>query len=160
MSSPGIDHEAKMPRLRKADYELLATFRRELRNFLAFSEQVAQATGLSAQQYQALLAIKGYSGREQVTVGELAQELLLVHHSASELADRMVSNGLLARSVDERDRRRTLLSPTPRAEVLLARMAHTHLEELRRIQPSLLKLFAQFAPKGTQKLAAADVMND
>jgi hypothetical protein len=88
-----------MPRIKKADYELLAAFRRELRNFFAFSEQVAQATGMSAQQYQALLAIKGYSGREQVTVGELAQELLLVHHSASELADRMVSNGLLERSV-------------------------------------------------------------
>jgi hypothetical protein len=39
-------------------------------------------------------------------------------------------------------------------------MALTHIEELRRIQPSLLKLFAQFALKGTQKLAAADVMND
>lgn len=137
--------------MKKTDYELLATFRREMRSFFAFSERVAQSTGLSAQQYQALLAIKGYPGRKHVTVGELAQELLLAHHSASELADRMVSNGLLTRSVDERDRRRTLLSVTPQAEVVLSSMALTHLEELRRIQPSLLKLFARFTPSETEK---------
>ena len=53
--------------MRKDDYELLAAFRRELRRFLAFSERVAQATGLPAQQYQALL------GTEEVTV-EFAED--------------------------------------------------------------------------------------
>ena len=145
---------AKAPRMKKADYELLATFRRELRRFFAFSEQVAQTTGLPVQQYQALLAIKGYPAREEVTVGELAQELLLAHHSASELADRMVRKGLLTRSTDQRDRRRTLLTLTPEAEAVLARMALTHLEELRRMQPSLLKLFERFAPCGSREQAA------
>jgi DNA-binding MarR family transcriptional regulator len=140
--------------MRKADYELLAAFRRELRRFFAFSEQVAQTTGLPMQQYQVLLAIKGYPAREEVTVGELAKELLLAHHSASELADRMVSKGLLTRSTDQRDRRRTLLTLTPEAEAVLARMALTHLEELRRMQPSLLKLFERFAPRGSGEQAA------
>ncbi|MDB5316654.1 MAG: MarR family transcriptional regulator [Rhodospirillales bacterium] len=130
--------------LRKADYEVLAAFRRELRRYLAFSERAAEAAGLPAQQYQALLAIKGYPGRDQVTVGELARELLIAQHSASELADRLVIKGLLARSADERDRRRTLLALTPEAESVLGRLAATHLEELRRVRPSLLELFDSF----------------
>jgi DNA-binding MarR family transcriptional regulator len=130
--------------LRKADYELLAAFRRELRQFLAFSEQVAQAAGLPAQQYQALLAIKGSPGREQMTVGELARDLLVAHHSASELADRLVDKGLLVRSTDRRDRRRTLLALTAEAEAILGRLALTHLEELRRMRPSLIDLFERF----------------
>jgi DNA-binding MarR family transcriptional regulator len=131
-------------RLRKADYELHAAFRREMRQFFAFSERIAQATGLPAQQYQALLAIKGYPSRDRVTVGELARELLVAHHSASELADRLAEKGLLARSADERDRRRTLLALTPEAEAILGGMARTHLEELRRIQPSLIRLVERF----------------
>jgi DNA-binding MarR family transcriptional regulator len=131
-------------RMKKSDYESLAAFRRAVRQFLAFSEQVAQSTGLTAQQYQALLAVKGYPGRDRITVGELAQELLLAHHSASELADRMVGKGLMARASDPSDRRRTLLSLTDEAETILGRMALTHLEELRRIQPSLMKLFERF----------------
>ena len=137
-------------RLRKADYELLAAFRRELRQFFAFSERVAQAAGLPAQQYQALLAIKGHPDRDRVTVGELARELLVAQHSASELADRLAEKGLLARLSDERDRRRTLLALTPEAEAVLGGMARTHLEELRRIQPALIELVERFGRDGAQ----------
>ncbi len=129
-------------RMRKSDYELLARFRRELRQFLAFSEQAAQAVGLSAQQYQALLAIKAHAGR-QMTVGELAGELLVAQHSASELADRMVEKGLLTRLADARDRRRTLLAMTPAAESLFERLAGTHVDELRRVQPSLVDVLTR-----------------
>ena len=135
-------------RLRKADYELLAAFRRELRRFLAFSERVAQAAGLPAQQYQALLAIKGHPGRDRVTVGELARELLVAHHSASELADRLAEKGLLVRLADERDRRRTLLALTPEAGAILGGMARTHLEELRRMRPTLIGLVERFGRDG------------
>src|SRR5215212_3240797 len=137
-------------RLRKADYELLAAFRRELRRFFDFSERVAQAAGLPAQQYQALLAIKGHPGRDRVTVGELARELLVAHHSASELADRLAEKGLLQRFPDERDRRRVLLELTPEAEGVLGGMARTHLEELRRIGPSLIQLFERFGQDGAR----------
>ena len=139
-----------MTRLRKADYELLAAFRRELRRFFAFSERVAQAAGLPAQQYQALLAIKGWPGRDRVTVGELARELLVAHHSASELADRLAEKGLLVRLADERDRRRTLLALTPEAEGILSGMARTHLEELRRMQPALIGLVERFGRDGAR----------
>lgn len=131
--------------LRRADYQLLAAFRRELRGFLAFSEQVAQATGLPTQQYQALLAIKGQTGRERMTIGDLSRELLIALHSGSELVERLVAKDLLVRTSDPRDRRRVLLSLTPTADRVLAQMARTHLEELRRMQPALLSLLQRFA---------------
>lgn len=132
--------------LTKADYEVLAAFRRELRQFLSFSERVAQASGLPSSQYQALLAIKGHPGRARMTVGELARELGVANHTASGLVERLVGKGLLARLPDEQDRRRILLALTPGAEIILSRMAQTHLEELQRMQPSLVTLFQQFGP--------------
>ncbi len=144
-------------RMKKSDYELLARFRRELRQYLAFSEQAAQAMGLSAQQYQALLAIKGHAGRQQMTVGELAGELLVAQHSASELADRMVEKGLLTRLTDERDRRRTLLALTPAAESLFVRLVSTHLDELRRVQPSLVDVLTRL---GREIASRGFVMSD
>ena len=46
-----------------------------LRHFLHFSQSAARAAGLRPQQHQALLAIKGYPDRDEVTVGELADRL-------------------------------------------------------------------------------------
>ena len=51
--------ELRTPNLTKADYEAPTTFRRVLRQFTAFSEQAAPQAGLTPQQHQALLAIKG-----------------------------------------------------------------------------------------------------
>ena len=50
--------------LDQSEYEILAAFRYTLRRFLSFSESAAADVGLAPQQYQALLAIKGYPGRE------------------------------------------------------------------------------------------------
>ena len=85
-----------------------------------------------------------------MTVGELARELLVAHHSASELADRLAERRLLVRLADERDRRRTLLALTPEAEAVLGGMARTHLEELRRIQPALIGLVERFGRDGAR----------
>lgn len=46
--------------LTHADYRRLADLRYLLRQFLAFSESAAEATGLPSHQHQALLAIKGF----------------------------------------------------------------------------------------------------
>ena len=70
------------PTITKAQYESLAALRYALRGFLRFSRDAARAAGIPPQQHQALLAIKGYPGREKVTIGELAERLHLRHHSA------------------------------------------------------------------------------
>src|SRR5258708_29806619 len=80
--------------LSKQEYEALAEFRYALRQFVAFSEAEARSVGLTARQHQALLAIRGFAGREAVTVGELAEQLHIQPPSAVGLVNRLVADGL------------------------------------------------------------------
>jgi DNA-binding MarR family transcriptional regulator len=127
----------------KAEYEALAAFRYALRRFLHFSEEAAGALGLTPQQHQALLAIKGYPGRDQVLIGELAERLQVRPHSAGELADRLEAQGYVYRVPGTDDRRQTYLALTPAGTAILARLSAIHREELRRIGPHLSTLLAQ-----------------
>ncbi|MBO9582417.1 MAG: MarR family transcriptional regulator [Sphingobium sp.] len=128
--------------LSDVDYATLADFRYVLRQFLSFSENRAGEEGLTAQQHQALLAIRGAeSGR--ATIGYVAERLILKPHSASGLVERLEALGLLVRSSSATDRRRTLLALTAKAEAILARLSATHREEIRRIRPFLNELLAR-----------------
>jgi DNA-binding MarR family transcriptional regulator len=134
--------------LSKPDYERLAAFRHLLRRFLQFSEQAALQAGLTAQQHQALLAIKGFGGREQVTIGDLADRLGIRHHSAVGLIDRLASKGLVERHSATGDRRQVLVSLTPRVDDLLATLTAAHRDELEHLAPLLQELLAHFgAPR-------------
>src|SRR5262249_25825675 len=126
------------------DYETLAHFRYELRRFQAFSEAAANRSGLTAQQHQALLAIRGVSSREPIAVGDLARYLLIRHHSGVELGDRMMKVKILSGSVDGGDGRRVLVQLTREGERRLQRLARIHLEELRAIGPTLTKILKLF----------------
>ncbi len=131
---------ADRPRVRElslGDYQLLAEFRHVLARFLAFSAEAAQVAGLAPRQHQALLAIKGFPGGGAVTVGDLAARLVIRHHSAVELVDRMVESGHLRRQSDVHDRRRAILALTPAGERVLAELSSVHRAELRRIAPLL-----------------------
>jgi DNA-binding MarR family transcriptional regulator len=101
--------------LHQTDYQHLAEFRYHLRGFLKFSERAAAQMGLSAQQHQALLAIKGTPGR-RVTISILAERLGIRHNSAVELIDRLIANGLAQRRQNPDDRREVLIDLTNRAE--------------------------------------------
>ncbi len=132
-----------MPRprpLSPAQYETLAAFRYALRKFLHFSESAAQAAGITPQQHQALLAIKGFPGRDRVTVGELAERLQLRHHSAVGLVDRLVWEKLVTRIRSNADRRQVLIQLTRRGEETLERLSTLHRQQLRRIGPELGRL--------------------
>jgi len=124
----------------QSHYETLAEFRYALRKFLHFSETAAQAVGVTPQQHQAMLAIKGFPGRDQVTVGELAERLQIKHHSAVGLADRLVAENFLRRVTDQQDRRQVYLALTPAGEAILEKLSATHREQLRRIGPQINRL--------------------
>ena len=126
-----------------AYYQLLAEFRHVLARFLAFSATAATAAGLAPRQHQALLAIKGAPDGMPMTVGDLAERLVIRHHSAVELVDRMVSSGYLRRRTDPGDRRRAILVLTASAERALAELSAAHRAELRRIAPLLSTLVTQ-----------------
>jgi DNA-binding MarR family transcriptional regulator len=132
-----------LKKLRKEHYEMLAAFRYELRKFSRFSEAAAEAARVTPQQHQALLAIKGFPGRDQVTVGELAERLQLRHHSAVGLVDRLVNEKLVLRSPAETDRRQVLIQLTPRGEKTLEELSAMHHEQLQRIGPELARLLQQ-----------------
>ena len=125
------------------DYERLAAFRAALRRFLAFSEAAAREVGLTPQQHQALLAIKGHPGRRPTSVGELAESLGIRPNTAVELVDRLVAAGLLERTGAREDGRRVLLALTPKAEEHLAALSGAHMEELRRTAPMLTALLGE-----------------
>jgi DNA-binding MarR family transcriptional regulator len=137
--------------LSKSDYERLAEFRYLLRKFMVFSEQAAGEAGLTAQQHQALLAIKGFPGREEVTIGELAERLGLRHHSAVGLIDRLVANALVKRNDSADDKRQVLISLTRKADDLLATLSAAHHAELERLAPLLQMLLGQFEREANRK---------
>jgi DNA-binding MarR family transcriptional regulator len=124
------------------DYETLAEFRYVLRRFLNRSAAAAKSARLTPQQHQALLAVRGHVGGA-ISIGRLAEKLMVKHHSAGELVERLLQAGLVERRTDPADRRRTFVSLSSRARRLLAALSTAHLEELRLIQPSLQRLLAK-----------------
>jgi DNA-binding MarR family transcriptional regulator len=121
------------------EYERLARFRYVLRRFLRFSERAARAVGLTPQQHQLLLAIRGFPGRRWATVGELAERLQLRHNSTVGIIDRCERAGLAERKRDPRSRRRVRVHLTPRGEEVLARLSHLHRGELARIRGEIVR---------------------
>jgi DNA-binding MarR family transcriptional regulator len=121
----------------KAGYEMLAAFRYQLRQFLHFSEQAAQKAGLTPRQHQALLAIKGFPNRESITIGELAEQLHIAHHSAVGLVDRSVTQNLIAREQGVEDRRQVYIKLTDHGSKVLEQLSGAHRAEIRRLGPRL-----------------------
>jgi DNA-binding MarR family transcriptional regulator len=129
--------------LNQMDYQRLAEFRYHLRAFLKFSERAAGQMGLSPQQHQALLAIKGTPGG-RITIGVLAERLGIRHNTAVELIDRLIANGLAERRQNPADRREVLIDLTHRADRMLAKLTLAHRNEVRKLAPLLRQLLAPF----------------
>lgn len=119
------------PTLAKADYEALSEFRYQLRRFLRFSEDAAQSEGLTPLQYQLLLHIKGYPGRDWAMVGELAQRLQTQQHGVVALVSRCEAAGLVVRAASAADRRQVEVRLTEAGDTCLQRLAGLHHTELR-----------------------------
>ena len=122
------------------DYEALAQFRFELRKFQAFSTAAALQAGLTPQQHQALLTIRGFSPLRPLSIGDLADFLLIQHHTAVGLVDRMAKLELVCRSIDETDGRRVLLKLSREGERRLRKLSRIHQDELAAIGPALARI--------------------
>ena len=128
------------------DYRRLLDLRTGLRQFLRWSEQQAKAVGITPAQHQLLLAIRGHHERGGPTIGDVADVLLLRHHSTVELVDRAVKAGLVDRYVDAVDHRVVHLRLTPLGARRLRQLSGAHLEELRRLAPVMRSLWANLDP--------------
>ena len=135
-------------RLATADYARLAAFRGALREFLRFSEEAAARAGLTAQHYQAMLVLRAAPEGTQVTINDLARQLLIKHNSAVGLVDRLTAEKLVVREPSKVDRRKVELELSARGRTVLARLAGVHRAELERIGPVLERLLGEVRKRG------------
>jgi len=129
----------------------LGEFRYRIRQFLYFSEEAARQEGLEPQQHQMLLAVRVLAEASQPTIGLLAEHLLIRHHSAGGLIDRLEERGLVERVRGTTDHRQVRVRLTPAGEEKLGRLSLSHSEELRSSGPMLVEglriLLDQFSAK-------------
>ena len=115
------------------EYARLLSLRTGLRRFQRWSEQQAEAAGLTPAQHQLLLAIRGDRNPNGPTLGDVADSLLLRHHSTVGLVDRAVAAGLVSRTRDRADHRVVRLRLTRKGAARLEALSALHLEELDRL---------------------------
>ena len=121
------------------DYRHLAEFRRQIRQFVSFSEGVARHAGIEPKQHQLLLSLKGLPADVKPTIGELASRLFIKHHSTVELVNRLADAGLVVREQGKHDRREVLIRMTAAGAALLRKLSLVHRLELERSGPALAK---------------------
>ena len=123
--------------LAKADFEQLAQFRYQLRRFLRFSEELTRHHAITNLQYQLLLQLKGFPGREWAGVSELAERLQAHHHGVVALISRCEVMGLVRRRVNAADRRRVEIHLTAKGVRCVTALATQHRNELLSLQATL-----------------------
>jgi DNA-binding MarR family transcriptional regulator len=116
--------------------QAMAGYRRAMRQFLAVSETISRSAGVTQQQYQAMLAIAAWS-TSPMTMKDLAEELLLTHHAAVQLVDRLSKAGLARRTPSSVDRRSVELTLTPGGAAVLNDLMLRHQEEMLKREPAL-----------------------
>jgi DNA-binding MarR family transcriptional regulator len=119
-----------------------AAFRTALRQFLARTNEVSGAAGLTSQRYDLLLAIKTGNG-ETSTVSELVKRLSLPQPAVTELVKRAEEAALVERSVGA-DRRVSVLRLTPAADERLLQAFVALRAERRQLADAMRAVGASF----------------
>jgi DNA-binding MarR family transcriptional regulator len=133
-----------------AEYRALAELRYRIRHFLREGDAKARAVGLEPQQYLMLLAIRGLPEGSEATIQTLAERLVLKHHSAVELIDRLETHGYVRRTRSRDDRRRVFVTLLPRGERLLEQVARNRISELRTSGEALVGAIEALLERGQQ----------
>lgn len=118
----------------KAEFETLSNFRYQLRRFLRWSEQLTRREGITSLQYQLMLHVRGFPGREWATITELAERLQSHHHGVVALVSRGEKLGLVERRTGRSDRREVEIHLTRKGEKIVGRLAALHRDELLRLE--------------------------
>jgi len=127
-------------------YTRLLALRTGMRRFEHWSEQQARAAGLTAAQHQLLLAVRGHGDSRGPTVGEVADYLLLRHHSAVGLIDRAEAARLIIRTRDDDDHRIVRLRLSADGAKRLERLSALHVEELRHLGAPFPNSWGELGP--------------
>lgn len=132
-----------------ADFARLLDFRDGLRRFLRWSDDQAASVGLTGTQHQLLLAVRGHGSPPSIR--EVAEHLLLRHHSVVELVDRAEVAGLLERVDDPVDHRIVRLRLTRAGTAKVEALSAAHLEELSRLRSRVARLWDDLPPASTER---------
>ena len=141
-----------MTRVTQQDFQRLLEFRVALREFQRWSEDQAEAAGLTHVQHQLLVAIKGHPGNQLPAVGDLAGYLLLRPHSTVELIDRAEAAGLVERAPDENDRRVVRIRLTKTGDRIVHRLTKAHLDRLHELATVLDELVSKHGTEAAEDL--------
>ena len=128
-----------------ADYARLAALRAGVRSYLAWAEQCASENGLTPAQVQLALAVRTYGDPAGPTLTDLAQTLLLRHHSVVGLVDRAEQAGLVQRIRDDVSLSRVHVQLTSSGTELLEAVSVQHLQWLAEFGSELGALWGSFA---------------
>jgi DNA-binding MarR family transcriptional regulator len=132
---PAVDPAAST--LSDEQYRVLLVFRCALREYLRWSAKEAAAHGLTPQQHQLLLVVRAHPGPRRPSISEIADYLLIRHHSAVELVTRAEGLGLLHRRADEADQRVVRVELTDLGAERIEELSRSHLAELERVAADL-----------------------
>lgn len=128
--------------LKKSDYVTLANFRNSLRRFLHETSEAARDHGITPQQHQVMLAIKGAEKKNWLSVGELANAMQVRHHSMVALIDRCERADLVKREKGElEDRRIARVSLTSKGEKIIEKLSFENRRELNLLRTAMQKGF-------------------
>jgi DNA-binding MarR family transcriptional regulator len=118
------------PPVEDARFAQLAALRAGIRRYLAWAEQRARDHGMTPAQVQLALAIRAHADPAGPTLTELAETLLLRHHSVVGLVDRAEHNGLVERRRDREHQTRVRVRLTAAGAERLETLSALHLDWL------------------------------
>lgn len=144
MSTPATSASALPTDADEPDYATLLAFREALRRFNHWTDNQAKSFGVTPAQHQLMLSVRGNGDRQGPTIGDIADSLVLRHHSAVELIDRAAHAGLVMRHADPHDARTIRVRLTAKGSRLLRLLSIAHQDEVRRLA-GLLRPFINSA---------------
>jgi DNA-binding MarR family transcriptional regulator len=134
-----------------SDYRALSEFRYQIRRYLAFGDEAAEAAGLRPRQYQLLLALKGLPDGTEATITNLAERLGIRHHSTVELVDRLEKRGLVERERSDVHRSFVFVRITKEGESMLRKLVASRKADLKTAAPILVKALTTLTKKGAKR---------
>ena len=123
--------------LSKSEIEARSAFRYQLRQFERSGEDAARKHGITFPQYLVLLHAKGMPGRAWALIGELADKMVLEHHSVVGLVSRCEAAGLVKRKRSADDARQVEVHLTAKGDRTVNAVAGAQSNEMRALHTYL-----------------------
>jgi DNA-binding MarR family transcriptional regulator len=127
-----------------AGYAQLAALRAGIRRYLSWAEDRAREHGMTPAQVQLALAVRSHPDPAGPTLTDLAETLLLRHHSVVGLVDRAEQAELVERTRHVERPTRVHVRLTAKGAEVVETLSALHLEWLAEYAPELAAVWGSF----------------